>query len=96
MKEQLRKFIVDNFLFGLEDSSFSDSDSFLEKGLIDSTGVLELVSFLEESFGIRVEDDELVPENLDSIDAILHYLDSKLVPVPRLTGSANVDEQLVA
>ena len=66
MREELRRFIIDNFLFGVEDSQFSDDDSFLEKGLIDSTGVLELVAFIEEQYGIRFQDDEIIPENLDS------------------------------
>ena len=55
-----------------------DTDSFLENGIIDSTGVLELVSFLEEKFGIEVADEELIPENLDSITNVVNYLQRKL------------------
>ena len=78
MKEELHKFIVDNFLFGIEETPVSDDDSFLELGLIDSTGVLELVSFLEEHYGILIHDDELIPENLDSINSLERFLNKKL------------------
>jgi len=80
VREELRRFIIDNFLFGVEDSQFSDDDSFLEKGLIDSTGVLELVAFIEEQYGIRFQDDEIIPENLDSINKLIQFLNKKLVP----------------
>lgn len=77
MRSELRKFITDNFLFGKDSLEFSDDDSFLERGLIDSSGVLELIGFLEETYGIKVQDNELVPENLDSINQLLRYLDKK-------------------
>ena len=77
MRNELRKFVTDNFLFGKDSFEFSDDDSFLEKGLIDSSGVLELVGFLEETYHIKVRDNELVPENLDSINKLLRYLDRK-------------------
>jgi len=80
VREELRRFIIDNFLFGVEDSQFSDDDSFLEKGLIDSTGVLELVAFIEEQYGIRFQDDEIIPENLDSVNKLIQFLNKKLVP----------------
>ncbi len=79
MKDELRRFITDNFLFGLETDNFSDDDSFLEKGLIDSSGILELVAFLEEKYGVKVQDHELIPENLDSISRLIQFLDKKLV-----------------
>ena len=79
MRSELRKFITDNFLFGKDSLKFSDDDSFIERGLIDSSGVLELVGFLEETYGIKVQDNELVPENLDSINQLLLYLDKKFV-----------------
>jgi len=88
MKEALRKFVVENYLFGREDF-FSDDDSLLERGIIDSTGVLELVAFVEQSYSVRVEDDELLPENLDSINRLARFLDRKLAcPVEevRLAG----------
>jgi acyl carrier protein len=73
----VREFIVRNYLFGRE-NRLGDDDSFLEAGIIDSTGVLELVSFLEETFGIRIENEELIPDNLDSITKIARYVHSKV------------------
>ena len=74
----IRKFIVDNFLFG-QAGDLTDSTSFLEGGIIDSTGVLELATHLETHYGIKVKDEELVPENLDSIKALSVYLEKKLL-----------------
>ena len=76
-RSRVRAFIVENFLFGDEDG-VKDDTSFLDEGIIDSTGVLELVSFLEEEFSIRVEDEELVPENLGSINNVVAYLEKKI------------------
>jgi acyl carrier protein len=76
-RAQLREFIVERFLFGRAPAQLLDGDSLLERGLIDSTGVLEIVTFLEQRFGIVVDDDELVPENLDSIERIAGYLERK-------------------
>jgi acyl carrier protein len=75
-KEKVRAFIVENFMFG-NDEGLSDDTSFLEEGIIDSTGVLELVDFLEETFSIKVDDEELIPENLDSIQNLVVYLSKK-------------------
>jgi acyl carrier protein len=75
--QQVRLFITDNYLYGQE-KNFDDGDSFLEHGIIDSTAVLELVAFLEESYGITVEDDELTPDNLDSVSSVSAYLRRKL------------------
>ncbi|HBO45557.1 MAG TPA: acyl carrier protein [Planctomycetaceae bacterium] len=74
--EALREFIKDNFLFGRE-PNFSNDESFLDMGLIDSTGVLELVGHLEREYRIKIEDDELVPDNLDSINRIVEFVVSK-------------------
>ena len=76
-KEKIRSYITDNFLFGATEKAFGDEDSFLETGIIDSTGILELVSFLEEEFGLDVKDDELVPDNLDSVNRLLGYISKK-------------------
>ncbi|MEJ2545556.1 MAG: acyl carrier protein [Calditrichaceae bacterium] len=76
--KQLRDYIVENFLFGDTDTEFSDSDSFMEKGIIDSTGILEVITYIEENFNIKIEDDELVPENLDSISNIVNFIDRKV------------------
>lgn len=77
IREQLRSYIVDNFLFG-DDDGFDDSVSFLDTGIIDSTGILELITFLEEQFPIKVNDDELIPENLDSISKLIDFIGKKL------------------
>lgn len=77
MREKIRKFIVENFLFGEAQAGLTDDDSFLEKGIIDSTGILELVAFLEESFGIKIEDEELIPENLDSFNSLIGFINKK-------------------
>jgi acyl carrier protein len=73
----VRNFIVGNFLLGQE-GALADDASFLEEGIIDSTGILELVSHLEETYGIEITEEELVPENLDSISRITAYLYRKL------------------
>jgi len=77
LKGKIRAFIVENFLFG-NDANLEDNTSFLEEGIIDSTGILELVSFLEEEFSITVDDEELIPENLDSINNVTAYLERKI------------------
>ena len=76
-KNTIRSFIVDNFLFG-SDEDFDEYTSFLDSGIIDSTGVLELIAFLETEFNIKIDDDELVPENLDSIHHIDAFLRKKM------------------
>ncbi|MGE5488835.1 MAG: acyl carrier protein [bacterium] len=75
-RTKLRHFITENFLFGRADD-LSDHDSFLEKGIIDSTGILELIAFVEQQYGVKVEDEELVPQNLDSIDSLAAYIERK-------------------
>ena len=72
----IRNFIVENFLFG-EDENLKKDTSFLENGIINSVGILELVLFLEETFGFTVEDEELIPENLDSIANVANYVQKK-------------------
>jgi acyl carrier protein len=76
-KSKIRAFIIENFLFG-SDEGLSDDASFLEEGIIDSTGILELVNFLEEEFEIKVKDEEFIPENLDSINNVAAYLETKI------------------
>lgn len=75
---KVRAFIEENFLFREDISDLADTDSLLESGVMDSTGILELVAFLETEFSIQMADAEIVPENLDSIAAIAGYLDRKL------------------
>ena len=74
---EVRRFVIENFLFG-DDADLSDSDSFLEAAIIDSTGVLELVGFIETHYGVVVQDEELVPANLDSVEQVARFVDRKL------------------
>ena len=75
---RVREFVIENFLFGSEQEGLSDEDSFLDRGIIDSTGVLELVTFLEETFRIQIDDEELVPDNLDSIQRVARFVTDKV------------------
>ena len=68
--ERTRQYILENFLFSNDPSQLGYDDSFLERGLIDSTGMLEVIMFLEETFGVKVDDEEMVPANLDSVSKI--------------------------
>lgn len=77
VESDLRAFVAENFMYGGDASSLPAERSLIEEGLIDSTGVLELVSFLEEQFGIEVGDAEIVPANLDSIAAITAFVEGK-------------------
>lgn len=74
--QQVRDFIVSNFLYGQE-RTLHDTDSFLGEGIVDSTGVLQLVAFLEETYGISVADEDLTPDNLDSIKRVSDYISRK-------------------
>ena len=74
---RVRAFIEENFLFRSDVSELSDSDSLLENGVMDSTGILELVAFLEEEFCIQMSDAEIVPDNLDSVNRIATFVQSK-------------------
>ncbi len=73
---QVKRFIVENFLFG-DSGNLQNQTSFLENGIIDSTGILELISFLETTYGFKIEDSELIPENLDSLNNIVAFLGRK-------------------
>jgi len=77
IKIKVRNFVVENFLFG-NANGLADDTSFLEAGILDSTGVMEVVAFLEQQFNVRVDDEELTPENLDSIASIGAFVSRKL------------------
>lgn len=77
VEQKIRDYILDNYLFTDDQSALSNDDSFLDKGIIDSTGIMEVIFFLEEEFGVQVEDDEMVPENLDSVKNIVAYIEKK-------------------
>jgi acyl carrier protein len=74
---RIRGFIQENFMMGQDASTLSNEDSFLDSGIIDSTGVLELIGFLEDGFGIQVADAEMIPANLDSIANLVRFIASK-------------------
>ena len=76
-RESLRQFILNNYLFTDDQSALTDDASFLDNGILDSMGILELIDFLDETFGVKVAWDELVPENLDSINSVLKFLATK-------------------
>lgn len=79
IRDRIRGFITSNFYLP-EGESLSDGESLLDRGLIDSTGVLEVVSFLEETFGIGIQDREMVPDNFDSIERIDAFVQRKSSP----------------
>ena len=78
ISQTIKEFVVSNFLYGQGAEGLDDEQSFLENGIIDSTGVLELVAFLEQQFGITVADRDLLPENLDSVNNAARFVARKL------------------
>ena len=77
VKCNITSYIEKNFLFGLSDKSLNSDDSLLDKGIIDSTGILEIVAYIEEEFDIEVEDEELIPDNFDSVNKLAEYIRRK-------------------
>lgn len=77
-REKLRQFIIENFLFGNDNAELDDGESFLDSGIIDSTGILEVVGFIEDEFDFEVMDEELVPDNFDSVDKLVAYIGRKM------------------
>lgn len=78
IEQDIRDFVRDTFLIGQDGETLSGDTSFLEKGIIDSTGVLELVGFIEQNYPIKVTDEELIPDNLDSINRVTSFIERKL------------------
>ena len=78
IRKELKAFIIELFLMGDASECPGDSDSFMKEGIIDSTGVLELVAFIEDQYGISIEDDEMTPANLDSLDNLVVFISGKL------------------
>jgi acyl carrier protein len=76
-EERLRKYILENFMYTDDESRLTRDMSLIDNGVIDSTGVLELVSFIEEAFGVKVDDSELVPDNFDSVARLVSYVQQK-------------------
>ncbi len=80
LKREIRDFVFENYCFNRR-KNLGDEDSFMESGIIDSTGIMELVSFVEEKYSIEIDSDELVPENLDSISRLTRFVSEKLSKV---------------
>ncbi len=78
LKSEIKNFIIDSFLYGQDGNTLDDDVSFLRNGIIDSTGVLELVSFVQEKYGIPVTDEELLPENFDSLNKLACFITKKM------------------
>ena len=89
--QELRQFITANFLFGDESGRFTyaDEDSFQERGIIDSTGILELVCHLQEKYAIAIADEELIPDNLDSLSKVARFVERKR---SALAGSMGLEQ----
>lgn len=77
IRDAVKAFVIENFLFGDTSNSLADTDSLIENGIIDSTGVLELVAFIEDRYGITVADADIMPANLDSLARITAFIASK-------------------
>ena len=77
VQHEIRQFVIDNFLFG-QGAQLKDEESFLDGGIIDSTGVLQLVGFLEQRYEITIDNTDLVPDNLDSVDRVARFVQQKL------------------
>jgi acyl carrier protein len=80
IRSAIRNFIEENFLFQIGDQNLADDQSLLEAGVVDSTGVLELVAFLEDTFHLQIADKDIIPQNLDTVDSITAFVErSQLV-----------------
>jgi len=77
LREQIRGFIIENFLFGDAEPLSDDAVSLLDNGIVDSVGVMEMVAWLEQKHGVKVEDQELVPENFDSVERLVRFVERK-------------------
>lgn len=87
----IRAFIFENFLFDEDEQKLANDDSFLDQGIVDSTGMLELVRWVQDTFGIEISDDELLPENLDSVNKVAGFIAGKRSAVGAATpGSGEV------
>jgi acyl carrier protein len=77
LRERIQKFILENYLFTSDPNALGVDDSLLERGIVDSTGMLEIIMFIEEQLGVMVEDEEMIPENLDSVSRIAAFVESR-------------------
>ena len=76
-RDTLRKFILEDYLFTDDQDALQDDTSFLDEGILDSMGILEIIVFLEEEFGVAVANDEMIPANLDSVANLLAFIERK-------------------
>ncbi|MFA6939907.1 MAG: acyl carrier protein [Clostridiaceae bacterium] len=81
ISQKIRGFLFENYLFGYDENEFSNDSSFLDFGVLDSTGILELIVFIESEFIIEVEDSEILPENLDSVNCVSRLVYKKVSPL---------------
>jgi acyl carrier protein len=77
VKQQIRHFILTNYLFTEDESKLADDESLMQSGTMDSTGILELIMFLQETFNIEVADEEMLPANLDSVQSVVAFIERK-------------------
>lgn len=75
--KDVKSYILENYLFTEDESALANDDSFLEKGILDSTGILEVIFFIEDEYGFKVEDDEMIPDNLDSVERLVTFVKHK-------------------
>jgi acyl carrier protein len=78
LKDELRQFVTDSFMYGKPYEGFADDDSFIERGIIDSTAVMELVAYLEKRYRITLHDKDLIPDNLDSVNSLARFVKSRV------------------
>jgi acyl carrier protein len=78
LRDKIRGFILENYLFTTDTSQLGLDDSLLDRGIVDSSGMLEIILFLEEEFGVAMKDAEMIPDNLDSVNRIVRFLQTKL------------------
>ena len=88
IEQEVRQFVIENFVFESDNRDFSNDDSFFDTGLLDSMGVLTLVEFVKEKYEIAVEDDELLPENWDSVNRIANFVQGRVSPAVLGQGKA--------
>jgi acyl carrier protein len=88
LRGQVRRFLEENFVLDARAAALGDEDSFIEHQVLDSTGFMELVAWLEERYGLKVADDEMVPENLDTLANVATYVERKRGAHPTTLGVA--------
>ena len=87
LHDSIRNFILENYLFTNDTSAVALDDSLLDRGIVDSTGMLEIILFLEEQLGVVMKDEEMIPDNLDSVNKIARFVESKRIRTPDVSES---------